>query len=396
MKRTLSFPVLTALLCAAAGAVTLTASASQPRPAGKHAAPTGASETPVYAAGTQGYKSFRIPSLLVTKKGTLLAFCEGRRNNGRDYGDIDLLLRRSMDGGKTWTSAQAVWDDGDNTCGNPCPILDEQTGDIVLLMTHNLGTDIQKAITDGTSKETRTVWITRSSDDGVTWSKPEDITAQVKRPDWRWYATGPGIGIQMQHGPHKGRMVVPCDHSEADKTGWSHTIYSDDAGKTWKIGGVCPEQHTDECQVAELPDGTLLLNMRAAVPKAQSRAVCKSTDGGEHWTDFHHDPVLIESRCQGSLISATEQGKPILLFSNPADTRPKSRTAMTVRLSRDNGTTWPQSVVLHPGFAAYSCLAALPNGEISCLYERGDAKGYETITFARFPLSLLTSSARSQ
>ncbi len=153
------------------------------------------------------------PALIVTSNQTLLAFCEGRKNSASDTGDIDLLLKRSTDGGKTWSEPQVVWDDGPNTCGNPCPVVDETTGTIWLLLTHNPGDTGEARIMEGKPGGTRTVWLSRSTDDGKTWTPPVDITASTKDPSWGWYATGPGVGIQIQHGPHRGRLVIPCDHS---------------------------------------------------------------------------------------------------------------------------------------------------------------------------------------
>src|SRR5262249_329924 len=160
----------------------------------------GPEQAPVFVSGQGGYHTYRIPSLLVTQKGTLLAFCEGRKSSSSDTGAIDLLMTRSLDGGKTWTQAQIGWQDSDNTCGNPGPVVEPESGTIWLLMTHNLGPDTEAQILAGTSKGTRTVWLTKSTDDGVTWSKPIDITRDVKKTDWTWYATGPGVGIQTRSG----------------------------------------------------------------------------------------------------------------------------------------------------------------------------------------------------
>src|SRR5262245_44271006 len=157
-------------------------------------------KTDVWTAKSEGYHSFRIPSAIVTLKGTVLAFCEARKKNRSDWGDIDLVLRRSTDGGATWSPTQIVWDDGPNTCGNPCPVVDRSTGTVWLLLTHNLGADPQAKIVDGTSQGTRTVWVCKSDDDGLTWSKPVEITKDVKKSDWSWYATGPGVGIQTRGG----------------------------------------------------------------------------------------------------------------------------------------------------------------------------------------------------
>jgi sialidase-1 len=219
----------------------------------------GPEQAPVFAAGRGGYHTYRIPSLLVTKTGTLLAFAEGRKNGGGDSGDIDLRLKRSFDGGKTWAPAQVVWDDGANTCGNPCPVLDARTGTVWLLLTHNLGSDTEERIVNGTSRGARTVWLAKSTDDGASWSKPVDITPDVKRPDWTWYATGPGVGIQLKG----GRLVVPCDHQVAgSKVQRAHVIFSDDGGRSWKLGGVIGPE-CDESQAVELKDGRLMLNIRS-------------------------------------------------------------------------------------------------------------------------------------
>ena len=168
-------------------------------------------ETKVFVSGEDGYDTYRIPAILVSPKGTLLAFCEGRRNSRGDTGDIDIVLKRSFDNGETWEPMQVVATDGANTSGNPCPVVDRDTGDIWLPFTWNFGEDHEGKIWDGTSKGTRTVWVMKSADDGETWSEPVEITQTVKSADWTWYATGPGIGIQLQ----SGRLVIPCDHGVA-------------------------------------------------------------------------------------------------------------------------------------------------------------------------------------
>jgi sialidase-1 len=361
-----AFPFVLALaLCS------LTATAGQRPDGGGDAA---LDEQPVFTAGEGGYHTYRIPSLIATRQGTLLAFCEGRKSGRGDAGDIDLVLRRSTDGGKTWAKTQVVWDDGTNTCGNPCPVVDAATGTIWLLVTHNLGKDTEAEIVAGTGDGSRTAWVSKSTDDGVTWAKPVEITKDVKKPEWTWYATGPGIGIQTK----SGRLVIPCDSkSEKGKVRESHVIYSDDRGATWKLGGVVGPG-CNESQVAELDDGTLLLNMRSFQGNNR-RLIATSKDGGATFTKPAADPALLEPVCQASLIRVPGE-KNTLLFSNPASTK---REKMTVRLSRDGGKTWPVSRLLHAGPAAYSCLAVLPDGRIACLYERGDKAPYEKIVLAR-------------
>ena len=334
--------------------------------------PASLTQIQLFRAGQGGYYSYRIPALIATPKGTLLAFCEGRKNSGNDAGDIDVLLRRSFDRGRTWSPVEKIADRGADTIGNPTAVVERKAGIIFLLLTSNPGTATERQITDGAPGAVRTVWITRSTDDGTSWSPLVDITAQVKRPDWTWYATGPGNGIQLR----SGRLVIPCDHN-----GHSHVIYSDDRGETWKIGGSA-EDKTNESAVVELNDGSLLLNMRSYHGKHR-RAIQRSRDGGLTWSALEFDDALIEPVCEASLISI---GHGRLLFANPAAT---TRSHLTVRLSNDDGATWKASRLLDEGPSAYSSLTKLPDRTIGLLYERGDVSPYERITFARFDLYAL-------
>jgi sialidase-1 len=341
----------------------------------------------LYVSGREGYHTYRIPSVIVTLKGTVLAFCEGRKHSSSDTGDIDMLLRRSTDGGRTFAKQQVVWDDGPNTCGNPCPVVDRTSGTIFLLLTHNLGQDDEGQILARKSKGTRTPWISKSLDDGLTWSRPVEITKSTKKPDWTWYATGPGAGIQLR----SGRLVIPCCYADPQIHQYlSHIIYSDDHGDTWRLGGTAARK-TDECEAVELADGAILLNMRTGGGEHRCRATSISRDQGLSWSKTVYDQTLVEPECQGSIrrySSAGEGGKSRILFSNPAQTG--QRTTMTARISYDECKTWPVHKVLHAGPAAYSCLAVAPDGGVLCLYERGDKHAYEKITLARFNLQWLS------
>ena len=330
----------------------------------------------VYRAGEGGYHTYRIPALAVSRKGTLLAFCEGRRESAADSGNIDVVLRRSVDGGKTWGSIQTVADAGGDTIGNPTAVVERKTGTIFLLMTRNPGSVTESQ----TGERDRTVWITRSTDDGATWRAPVDITAQVKRPGWTWYATGPGNGIQLRD----GRLVIPCDHNVGPAARYSHVIYSDDRGETWKIGGIA-EEKTNEAAVVELNDGELVLNMRSYHGKNR-RAVQRSRDRGESWLPLALDETLVEPVCQASMIAAGR----LVLFSNPAST---TRSRMTVRLSDDGAHTWSRSRLVWEGPSAYSSLAWLRGGKIGLLYESGDANPYERIAFVAFGIGWLRHGA---
>ena len=337
-------------------------------------------QTPVFVSGKDGYHTYRIPALIVTKKGTLLAFCEGRKTGRGDHGDLDLLVKRSSDFGKTWSPQSIVHEEGGGakvTIGNPCPVVDQSTGFIWMSM----------------CRDNKKVFITHSKDDGQTWSKPKDISAVATQPNWTWVATGPGNGIQLTRGKHAGRLVMPCDHRRGGRNsyntnGHSHSLYSDDHGKTWKMG-----QPTDpgmnECAVVELSDGRLMMNMRSYRGNNR-RAVATSRDGGETWGHSIDNPTLIEPVCQASFIRFDGSR---LLFSNPAG---KSRNKMTVRLSRDEGKTWPVKRLLNAGPAAYSNLAVLPDDSIGILYERGEKSAYERITFSRFKLEWLVEEKKKR
>lgn len=346
-------------------------------------------EQKIFTGGKDGYHTYRIPAMVVTNAGTILAFCEGRKETRKDYGNIDLILKRSEDLGETWSEHQIVYEEGGSepvTIGNPCPVVDRDTGIIWLPF----------------CRQNDEVFITKSTDDGKTWESPTPITDQVKRADWSWYATGPGVGIQVKHGQYQGRLIIPCDHREridGEGVKHSHVFYSDDRGETWELGdSVSP--HTDECQVAELVDETLMINMRNYWGENRNRpgvgkvrAVANSPDMGSTWRNFHFDEELIEPTCQASLLRYTwpdSHGKSRILFSNPA--RKPERTTMTIRLSYDEGKSWPVSKQLpYTGPAAYSCLTILPDMTIGCLYERGEEHAYEQINFVRTSLEWLTN-----
>ena len=345
-------------------------------------------QTDLYVGGTEGYHTFRVPALIVTQRGTLLAFCEARRDDMSDTGHIAMVLRRSEDGGESWSDMQTVWEDEGNTCGNACPVVDRSTGTIWLLLTHNMGQDTERQIVSRESVGTRTVWVSKSEDDGLSWADPYEITGQAKRPEWTWYATGPGAGIQLK----SGRLLIPCDHKSGESGFYSHVIYSDDHGETWRIGGVVPDSRVNECEAVELGDSRVLLNMRS-YRTPTLRAVSTSGDEGMTWSQVSYDDTLIGPICQGSIRRFTTQegsGRDCILFSNPASE--ETRKNVTVRVSYDECRTWPIAKRLHAGPSAYSCLAVLPGGMLACVYERGAELYYERITLARFNMEWLTAS----
>lgn len=324
-------------------------------------------KTELFVAGEGGYRKYRIPALVASVRGTVLAFCEARRHTGEDYDEIDILVRRSTDGGRTWDASQLVVADGDRTCGNPCPVVDHRTGTIILPF----------------CKDNQQVFVTRSEDDGITWAEPEEITESVKDPAWSFLGTGPGHGIQLR----SGRLLVPswCDSSPGPIT-WrnpspsigkiqsSFAIYSDDGGRTWQCGEEMTADASDECAAVELEDGTVYMNMRSRQDR-RCRAFARSVDGGRTWSTVEYDPSLPEPSCQGSLIRLDEHR---VVLSHLSSTR--ERTHLTIRVSSDECRTWPFVRVLEAGTAAYSDLA-VAEGHVLCLYE---ADSYERLILARF------------
>ena len=329
----------------------------------------------VFTSGNDGYHTYRIPGIVLTNEGTLLAFCEGRKTSSGDHGDVDLMLRRSTDGGRSWQPMQRVYEEGGDariTIGNPCPVVDRATGVVWLPF----------------CRDNNDVLITHSSDDGCTWAEPTEITTDVKRPDWDWYATGPGHGIQLQN----GRLLVPCDCSDSrggesrGKKDHSLVIYSDDHGKSWKPSGVTAAG-MNECEAVELSDGAILLSMRQYLGGGR-RAFATSRDDGLTWSQPELHPEIYCPVCQASIQRySLPPDKNRILYSGPGG---PGRTRLTVRLTYDKGQSWPVAKVLFDGPSAYSDLVVLPDGTIGCLYERGERRPYEKITFARLTLGWLT------
>ncbi|HOX27976.1 MAG TPA: sialidase family protein [bacterium] len=327
----------------------------------------GIARSDLFAAGEGGYKSYRIPAMIVSARGTVLAFAEARKNGPADQGDIDIVVRRSFDGGATWDEKRIVYEDGAHTIGNPSPVVDRDTKEIILLF----------------NKDNERVLVTRSVDDGATWAEPEDITKDVKPEGWKWYAMGPGHSIQLR----SGRILVPCDHTEKN-VGRTHVIYSDDHGRTWRLGGTLPRE-TDEATAVELVNGDVMINMRNNYMRGK-RAVSVSKDGGMTWSKLIFQKELVEPVCEGSILRYTragEQDANRLLFSNPAS---RLREKMTVKMSYDEGRTWPVARLVNEGLSGYSDLAVLPDMSVGLLFENGEKAYHEKITFVKFGLDWLT------
>jgi len=353
------------------------------------------SETDLFVQGDSGYHTYRIPALLATPKGTLCALCEGRRDSGSDTGHIDIMLRRSTDRGATWSDIECIATEEGMTTGNPCPLYDKVSGTILLALTRNPADRDANIIKQG--KAERTVWITGSEDDGMTWKAPQEITGQAKKKGWTWYATGPGHGIQHS----SGRLLVPCNHVEpgnynSEDPSNSHVIYSDDHGKSWKLGGTV-NTLSNESALIELTDGSVYINCRTR-REVGCRAYGISRDRGETFEEVGHHEELIEPAqfkggCQASLlrVSAEERcGRNCVLFCNPAFSGDQRRN-LTIRISKDECRTWSKGKILFPGFSGYSDMAVLPDNTLFCLYECGEKEYKEKIRLARFSPSWMES-----
>ncbi|MFC3196838.1 exo-alpha-sialidase [Parapedobacter deserti] len=344
----------------------------------------------IFQDHTFGYQLYRIPTIVKTQSGKLLVFAEARkqRSNG-DSGDIDLVMKSSTDNGKTWSEMTVIWDDGANTCGNPVPIVDAKSGKIHLMMSWNHGNDKRIAMAKGTSNDTRRVYYTCSEDEGGNWSEPTEVTGQVKSEKWDWYGTGPVHGIQLTTGKKKGRLIVPSYFTKKGdgKASYAHVIFSDDDGKTWHAGKPADLQGGGECTVAELAGGDLMLNIRYRHAFVRYYAI--SDDGGETWSTPEADHSLVDSKCQGSLLSFKSKGKFNLLFANPAS---EYREKLTIKLNDNEDKSWNKSYLVYNGPSAYSDMVKLEGDFIALVFEGGKRRWSEGIAFKVISLSEFSSS----
>lgn len=352
----------------------------------------------IFSRKTDGYHTYRIPTMVVTAKGTILVFVEGRKTHRRDHGDVDLLMKRSEDGGRTWSKQVLIHEEGGDALirvGNPCPIVEKDGKTVHLLFTRN---------------GPGCFFSTRSTDDGSSWEPFTKVSDDPKAPEYqkdnflRGFGESPvGVGAGPVHGIHtsKGRLIAPSYAGfkvNGEGRGGSCVIYSDDKGKTWQAGGVIPwvpEFRHGECTIVERSDGSLLMNMRTSEPGKYSfgyRLTSVSKDHGMTWSKPVVDKNLPCPACQASMIRLNEKE---ILFLNPAVNHNGgfsiwSRKNLTLRVSQDDGRSWPESRVLNEGLAGYSDLAIAKNGNILCLFENGTRDYCEKITFVELKRSWLS------
>lgn len=320
----------------------------------------------LFTRGQGGYHTYRIPALVITLDGTILAFCEARLHNGRDCDKIDILLRRSFDGGYSWEAPQTVIADGERTCGNPCPVIEGDSGTVILPF----------------CKDNQQIFVTRSHDQGAHWSEPEEITVNARDANWSYVGTGPGHGIQLSD----GRLLIPSwtDESEgpvtwAPEPNWgtiqsSYAFFSDDGGSSWQQGSKMTTDASDECMAVETAPGQVYMNMRSRQDK-KCRAYARSDNGGESWSTVEYETTLVESCCQGSILKLAD-GTIVQVHS----TALHERSHLQAHFSSDAGRTWPRRKMIFTGLAAYSDIVLLKDGSVLCLFE---ADGYQSLRLVR-------------
>jgi sialidase-1 len=343
-------------------------------------------------AGQDDVHTYRIPGLATTTKGTLIAVYDNRYTGRGDLpGDIDVGMSRSTDGGQSWEPMRVIMDMGDDPkwnhdgIGDPAILVDDQRGTIWVAATWSHGNRSWNGSGPGlTPEETGQLMLTRSDDDGLTWSKPINITKQVKDPKWRFVLQGPGAGITLRD----GTLVFPAQYRSApdgqhEGKPFSTLIYSKDGGATWKIGtGV--EVNTNEAQLVQLGDGSIMINCRDL--RGGSRRVAITRDLGQTWIEHPTSrKALPEPVCQASILRIEHKNHgPLIFFANPPQTR--GRSNMTIKVSNDEGMTWPEKwhTLVDERSTAYSCLTRVDEDHIGLIYE-----GPRELYFVRYSIEEL-------
>ncbi|MBM3867725.1 MAG: exo-alpha-sialidase [Verrucomicrobia bacterium] len=352
--------------------------------ASAHAQPTLVGDAPVAvfeAKKNLPHASVRIPALLRTKKGTLIAAAEAR-DKATDQAGNDLVVATSKDDGVTWSKPRVAYDQGKDSCNNPTLVEDELVGRVYLFFqTFPAGSHEFGGLPVGDAPEGTRIRVIASDDEGETWSRPADLTKDLKPAGAVTTASGPGVGIKLKAPAHAGRLVIPFNSQDKKRNFVNWVAYSDDGGRSWHRGGDVPQdggRQLNEVQVAEARDGTLYLNSRRW-KGAAFRKVAWSKDGGQTWSPATDESAHPDPTCQGSLLRIDEGASTRFYFLNPAG---KGRSNGTLRRSDDGGKTWSQSTLLFPGPFAYSSMAPVKGG-LGVLYEPA---GNSTVLYRRVAL----------
>lgn len=362
----------------------------------------GAQEVSVFVSGEGGYKSYRIPAIVKDMQGRLFAFAEGRVDHVGDFGNVDIVYKISPDNGKTWGPLHVAIDNDNLQVGNPAPLvdlLDPAYPKGRLLLFYNTGNNHEGEVRKGNGL--RECWSVSSTDGGKTWSDPRNISLQTHRPnqpsvkaeyvfheDWRAYANTPGHALQFDSGKYKGRIYIPANHSEGNpkengKDYFAHSYYSDDHGKTFKIGTSVKFEGSNETMAAQISETGLYMNSRNQRGNVKERIVSYSNDGGVTWDTTYYDKNLPDPVNQGSVLSWQRKGRYLLAVCNAATS--DRRDNLTLRLSKDQGKTWYFNRVVAKApegikgdYAAYSDLVLLNKDRIGVLFEK---ENYRKIVF---------------
>ena len=339
--------------------------------------------TDVFVGGAGGHAVYRIPSIIRTTSGRLLAFAEARGSQS-DNGSNDLVVRSSDDAGTSWGAMRTVCDEPGRSLNNPCAVnltSGPHAGRVLLMFqSYPTGKGEGSVATGFDGPDTCRTLVMHSDDRGETWSTPRDVSRQVKRPaPVTSVATGPGIGIQLVSGSHAGRVVMPFNEGPAGK--WRvYAAYSDDGGDEWKLGEPAPEDkagHGNEVQMAERADGSLLLVARQFGGGGRRKSAV-STDGGASWSTLQAVPDLVDPSCMGGLIATSSVGAPCLVCTGPASAT--DRTNGQAWISTDGGATWPRALPIYPGSFAYSVPVVLSDSRVGILFESDSTSKISFIT----------------
>jgi sialidase-1 len=331
----------------------------------------------LFHQGENGVNTYRIPALIETAKGTLIAIGDARHDSARDLpGHISLVMRRSSNRGEDWEPTRTIQEVKEGGVGDASLLQDRSNGRVWCFFSYGPpGISFWNAVPgSATGPTTLQVRAMHSDDDGANWSMPVDLTAQLKKPIWQALFATSGTDIQTS----TGRFLVPL--VVRDEKGVIHSLnaYSDDHGETWKTGELIGTG-TDESHNVELKNGVILQNMR----NGKSRAIAFSHDGGATFDSVTHDAALIDPSCNAGITRYRLGSTDVLIFTNAASTQ---RENLTVKLSYDGGQTWPVARLLNPGPSSYSTVIQLSDGSIGVFYERGNAYPAEKLTFARFSM----------
>lgn len=363
-------------------------------------------KVPVFISGKEGYASFRIPSIIQLPNKKIIAFAEGRVNGAGDFGHVNIVMKTSIDGGKTWSALEKIVSFGILQAGNAAPVvdlLDPQYPEGKIFLFYNTGNVNEGQLRQG--KGIREVWYISSVDNGVNWTAPMNITNQVHFPngeiedrvyqnkeDWRTYANTPGHATQCMEGRFKGRIFIAANHSVgAPKSNFrdyfSHGYFTDDHGKNFSISSSLDLEGSNEATAAFISGDRLILNARNQQGQIKSRITAYSNDGGAHFEKAFYENQLPDPICEGAIMNIGKQkGKSILAFVNASDTL--YRNNLSLHISRDDGLHWYKTIKIEKtldllkmknDYTAYADLIKISNRRIGVLYER---ENYQQIVFS--------------